>query len=453
MIVSTGKSSAVKAALAEKPDVNARSIPNGYTPLHLNVCGLTDDDERQEIIKLLHQTGADLEARTQDKGLTPLQQAALRNRPRCIATLIACGANVCATEGNGATALHGAAFFGYSEVVKVLLAAGADPMLADKHGNTPLSLATHGGHTEVCKLLQKQPTDDGEKLHFCQTASYADLANLNSELLKASELGDVSKINALLSAGADKDAKDANGYTPLLNATCCVKVAVVDLLLKAGANKEIGIKKSTPLHIAAMRNSGDILERLLSAGANTNARNDDGWTPLHLAAHKGHASVVDQLLKAGADIDAKDKKGYTPLFFAAGEGHVAIVKRLIDDGADQSTVDTDGMSPLLIALKEGHNDIAELLLTGCGGNKKASLETQAESKPSSSRLDFTIHPPRGSSILRLCALQGRPISYNGKVVGKAELVDVKTDGRVIITANLDAAHANKQLGIDLVLRD
>jgi ankyrin repeat protein len=163
MIVATGKAGAVRAALDQKPDVNARSVPNGYTPLHLNVCGLTDDEDRQEIIKLLHRAGADLEARTLDKGLTPLQQAALRNRPACISTLIECGANPHATEGNGATALHGAAFFGYLEVAKVLIAAGANPAMPDKHGNTPLSLAKAKGPAELYQFLQSHGSSEQDQ--------------------------------------------------------------------------------------------------------------------------------------------------------------------------------------------------------------------------------------------------------------------------------------------------
>ena len=154
MTVATGNASAVKSALELKPDVNARSVPNGFTPLHINVSGLTDDQDRQEIIKLLHRAGADLEAKTYDKGLTPLLHAALRNKPKCIATLISCGADVHAVEGNGATALHGAAFHGHCEVARVLLEAGADPLLADKHGNTPVSLAKGRGHTDICSLFE-----------------------------------------------------------------------------------------------------------------------------------------------------------------------------------------------------------------------------------------------------------------------------------------------------------
>ncbi|MFZ4455975.1 MAG: ankyrin repeat domain-containing protein [Bacteroidales bacterium] len=157
MLVSTGKADMVENFLLTKPDVNERTQPNGFTALHLNVSGvLIDTQERQRIIKLLHNAGADLEAKTFDKGLTPLQLAAMRGKPLCAKTLIDCGADVNAVEGNGATALHGAAFYGDEDIVKVLLEAGADPLFPDKHGNTPLSLARDKGHEKVYELLQSK---------------------------------------------------------------------------------------------------------------------------------------------------------------------------------------------------------------------------------------------------------------------------------------------------------
>ena len=152
MAAASGDPDAVRSALLAKPDVNARTAPNGFTPLHMCISG-TDSKNRQEIIVLLHAAGADLEAKTYDKGITSLQLASMRDKPLCIVSLITCGANVHAIEGNGATALHGAAFYGYAEVSKLLLAAGANPKLADKLGNSPISLAKSQGHEQVYDIL------------------------------------------------------------------------------------------------------------------------------------------------------------------------------------------------------------------------------------------------------------------------------------------------------------
>jgi uncharacterized protein len=151
MAASSGSPEMVRAALLEKTDVNAKTSPNGFTPLHLCVSG-TDSSDRQEIIKLLLDAGADLEAKTH-AGVTPLMLAGMRGKPLCAATMISCGANVHETECNNATALHAAAYNGHIEIARLLLQAGANPQHADKMGNTPVSLAQRTGNTQMQALL------------------------------------------------------------------------------------------------------------------------------------------------------------------------------------------------------------------------------------------------------------------------------------------------------------
>ena len=68
--------------------------------------------------------------------------------------------------------------------------------------------------------------------------------------------------------------------------------------------------------------------RLIGAGADKEAKDQDSRTPLHLAATRGYTTVVTYLIEAGADKEAKDRVGRTPLHFAAWYGHTAVVRLL-----------------------------------------------------------------------------------------------------------------------------
>jgi ankyrin repeat protein len=72
----------------------------------------------------------------------------------------------------------------------------------------------------------------------------------------------------------------------------------------------------TPLHIAARKGRNEIAELLIANGADVNAKTKSGTTPLHLAAWKGHKEIAELLIESNADFDLWDKNGETPLDFA-----------------------------------------------------------------------------------------------------------------------------------------
>jgi len=94
---------------------------------------------------------------------------------------------------------------------------------------------------------------------------------------------------------------------------------------------------------------------------NVNQVDYAGNTPLHFAGYED-AKLVQLLLAAGADVNAKDQYGSTPLLIAIKEHNHEVVKLLLDAGADVNISEQWGDTPLLIALKENNNEVAKLLL-------------------------------------------------------------------------------------------
>jgi uncharacterized protein len=117
----------------------------------------------------------------------------------------------------------------------------------------------------------------------------------------------------------------------------------------------------TPLHYAAADGRLDEVRRLLAAGADANARDDNGWSPLHFAAQSSSAGITEALLTARAEIDPRDSAGNTPLsnavFSSAGDG--AVIKLLRDVGADPHAVNDSGVSPLSLARTIANYNVAQ----------------------------------------------------------------------------------------------
>lgn len=87
-----------------------------------------------------------------------------------------------------------------------------------------------------------------------------------------------------------------------------------------------------PLHVAAKRGHVAVIDLLLKSGANINGTSGFG-TPLHDAANMGKMQAVEFLVKNGANVNAVGAEGHTPLTIAQLQGRDAIVQYLIAHGA------------------------------------------------------------------------------------------------------------------------
>jgi len=320
-----GSAPVIDALLKAGADPNTKN-PEGETPLMA-----VARSGKIEAARRLLDAGADVNAKEDWGGQSALMWAAAQSQAEMVKFLASRGAYVNArgvirqwerkviTEPRpkdlnkgGFTPLLYAAREGCVACARHLIAAKADPDLADTDGATPLNMA----------LLN---------LHFDFAADMIEAgADLDKwDLFGRSPLYMAADVNTLPVKG--------NGATAVIpSEDSHTALDVARLLLKAGANPNIQLKRRPPYRDVPQDRGGDTI---LAQGA----------TALLRAARAGDAPFVELLLKNGALVDLPSKEGVTPLMAAAGvefgtrvtrgrnrtdEGVLATMRLLLDAGAD-----------------------------------------------------------------------------------------------------------------------
>ena len=184
------------------------------------------------------------------------------------------------------------------------------------------------------------------------------------EFHRAVYFGDLKKVKQLTEKNIDfLNAKDDQGFRPLHIAVVEGYSEIVDYLVTSGADiNGKGMYGWAPLHMAVKFNQIHIIKLLLSLKADPDIRMDWGNTPLHNAAYEGSVEIADIFIKSGVDVDVMDDEGNTPLHGAASRGHTEMAKYLIEKGADPKKKNKAEQTPLFFAETQKHTQVAELLM-------------------------------------------------------------------------------------------
>jgi ankyrin repeat protein len=215
-------------------------------------------------------------------------------------------------------------------------------------------------------------------------------------LHRAVSVNDLQKSEALIRAGADVNAANRYGVTPLSLAAGNGNAGLLDALVKAGANPQSADAAlrdgRTLLMLAARTGSADAVKLLLAHGGAVNATESrTGTTALMWAASENRADAVHALVAAGGDVNARSKVtayphtppgvigdaleegysyvgqtvlprgGWTALMYAARQGALDAAKALAENGADVNLQDPDGTPAITLAIINGHYDVAGFL--------------------------------------------------------------------------------------------
>jgi len=369
-VAADGDLEQIKLLLAQGLHVDTRD-EKGMTPLHL-----APEKGHKDVVEYLIFKGASIDA--MDKGGKEPVWFAMENEQRAVVDLLI-------QKGAEVPPMSLAAYFGDTDAVGKFIREGADVNTRGKKGRTALHWAVANGYRDTVELLIKNGADIAARTKAQGTALHIAASNAQKEM-----------VVFLIAQGADVTAKQRYGYTPLHAAVWGESVDVVAVLIDAGADMyaedEWGER---PLGAAVSRGNTELVALFIAKGmdpnsVSSNASRWEGWTVLHRAAISGSKEVMQLLLSKGADVNCKGKDGDTPIQLALGEsgsvrteivrllvshgadisalyaaaflGEVEKVKTVINEGADVNANWLDCGTALHAAARGNQKDVAELLI-------------------------------------------------------------------------------------------
>ena len=199
-------------------------------------------------------------------------------------------------------------------------------------------------------------------------------SNINKELKRIDD-------GILVENGADIEAVDSFGMTPLMHASEEFNIEAVEVLLNRGANPHKSDNDGTTPLMFASRAPDDFYENfyidgsyqkifklLFEKGVDINAKDNNGDTALHYACRylSRKREIIEILINNGADVNIVNNDGVSALMYVC-DGmfcfyRTEMVQLLIENGADVNIVSKNGETALTLLkeLEDAHYDEREI---------------------------------------------------------------------------------------------
>lgn len=325
------------------------------TPLHYAIRGWGC----QQLMETLLAKGADVNAAGRG-GRTPLT-VALEFDPTIVPVLMKYKPNLDTRDDKGNTPLHEAAANHRHTEMASLLQAGAG-----------INVTNHQGETPLLRAVQKGPqvlVDDG----FTEEDSDGFIFSKFKTVKSSENL--LSTVQVLLQNEADPNLYDNKGNAPLCSALAEDFTEIAMTLLEAKADPNaLDACKHTSVYYATKHHQNEVVDVLLNkyqadpnvGPSNTNPQNKFVDTPLCLAIRKQYQTIAIGLLDAGAESNRCDHEGNVPLalVLTADEKKIQtdVFYKLLDNGADAKASNAKGEPVLYLATKTGQTKLVRALL-------------------------------------------------------------------------------------------
>ncbi|KAH3762565.1 ankyrin 2,3/unc44 [Pelomyxa schiedti] len=306
----------------------------------------------------------------------------------------------------GNTALHVATLRGSKSIAQKLIAIGADPNVKNAENSTALQLAVDGDSTDMVDvLLSTSSIDLNTKNNEGKTPLYTAAwrgnvisvrsligggANVNiknkdgwSPMHAACGNGHLEVVKELVTAHAEVNVQDNQGTTPLYHACDNMKVAVAEYLLTvAGIDPNISAKDCwKPIHAAARRGLVNITKTILTRhrpDLRATVKECQQYNVLHLvvmASQTPSIEMLQLLVTSGADVNQQNENGMTPLHLACCVDVKPAITFLVETARARLDIkNNNGRRPLEVSCYYGFEETAKYLATKMGKKKPPKIE-------------------------------------------------------------------------------